>query len=65
VYEDESLEPIGTSRRIVDKIDELGLQPFDPPDPLPPIQEDEEGVIEGFAHYTGIAQHRGLMYRAH
>jgi hypothetical protein len=45
VYEDESLEPIETSRRIVDKIDELCLQPFEPPDPLPPIRKNEGKLV--------------------
>jgi hypothetical protein len=45
VYEDESLGPIERSRRLVDKVDELGLQPFEPPDPLPPIQKDEVKLV--------------------
>ncbi|ESS07227.1 MAG: hypothetical protein A07HB70_00501 [uncultured archaeon A07HB70] len=45
VYEDESFGPVETSRRIVDKVDELGLQPFEPPDPLPPIQKDEVKLV--------------------
>jgi len=41
LYEDESLGPIEKSRELVDKVEELGLQPFEAPDPLPPIEEDE------------------------
>lgn len=33
------------SRQIVDKVDELGLQPFEAPDPLPPIEENEVKLI--------------------
>jgi len=45
IYETESLEPIEKSRQLVDKIDELGLQPYEAPDPLPPIMKDEVKLV--------------------
>jgi len=45
VYEDESLGPVEKSRRLVGKVEELGLQPFQAPDPLPPIEEDEVKLV--------------------
>ncbi|MDV7351052.1 helicase-related protein [Halorubrum distributum] len=45
VFEDESLGPIEKSRQLVGRVEDLGLQPFDAPDPLPPIQEDEVKLI--------------------
>tara|TARA_Y100001933_G_C18928667_1_gene534321 strand:- start:478 stop:1290 length:813 start_codon:yes stop_codon:yes gene_type:complete len=33
------------SARIVEKVQELGLQPFEPPQPLPPIDEEEIQLI--------------------
>jgi hypothetical protein len=45
IYEDESLGPIEKSRELVDKVEELGLQPFEAPDPLPPIEEDEVKLV--------------------
>ena len=45
IYEDESLGPIEKSRKLVDKVEELGLQPFEAPDPLPPIEEDEVKLV--------------------
>ena len=45
IYEDESLGPIETSQRLIEKVDDLGLQPFEAPDPLPPIEEDEVKLI--------------------
>jgi hypothetical protein len=45
VYEDESLGPVEKSRQLVGKVEDLGLQPFEAPDPLPPIQEDEVKLI--------------------
>lgn len=41
VARDENLNPGEKSHRIVEKADELGLQPFDAPDPLPVIREEE------------------------
>ncbi len=45
IYEDESVGPVEKSRQLVEKVEDLGLQPFEAPDPLPPIQEDEVKLI--------------------
>jgi hypothetical protein len=45
IYEDESLGPVEKSRKLVDKVENLGLQPFEAPDPLPPIEEDEVKLV--------------------
>jgi len=45
IYEDESLGPVEKSRNLVDKIEELGLQPYEAPDPLPPIESEEIKLI--------------------
>ncbi len=45
IYENESLGPVEKSRQLVEKVSDLGLQPFEAPDPLPPIQEDEVKLI--------------------
>jgi len=45
IYEDESLGPIEKSRKLVDKVEDLGLQPFEAPDPLPPIREEEVKLV--------------------
>jgi superfamily II DNA or RNA helicase len=45
IHEDESLAPVEKSRQLVEKVEDLGLQPFEAPDPLPPIQEDEVKLI--------------------
>ena len=45
IYENESLGSVEKSRQLVEKVDDLGLQPFEAPDPLPPIQEDEVKLI--------------------
>ena len=45
IYENESFAPVEKSRKLVEKVDDLGLQPFEAPDPLPPIQEDEVKLI--------------------
>ena len=45
IYEDESLAPIEKSRKLIEKVEDLGLQPFEAPDPLPQIQEDEVKLI--------------------
>jgi hypothetical protein len=42
VYEDESLSPVEKSRKLVDKVEDLGLQPYEAPDPLPQLEEKEE-----------------------
>jgi len=38
-------EPYDVSRAIVSKVKEMGLQPFRPPDPLPPIDEDQVRLV--------------------
>lgn len=45
IFEDESLGPVEKSRELVDKVEDLGLQPFEAPDPLPPIEEDEVKLV--------------------
>mgnify|MGYP007099778855 FL=1 len=45
IYENDSFGPVEKSRQLVEKVDDLGLQPFEAPDPLPPIQEDEVKLI--------------------
>lgn len=45
IYEDEPLGPIEKSRELVDKVEKLGLQPFEAPDSLPPIEEDEVKLV--------------------
>jgi hypothetical protein len=45
IYEDESLGPVEKSRELVDKIEELGLQPYRAPDPLSPIEEEEIKLV--------------------
>lgn len=45
IYEDESLGPVEKSRQLVEKVEDLGLQPFEAPDPLPPIEKDEVKLI--------------------
>jgi DNA-binding MarR family transcriptional regulator len=45
IFEDESLGPVEKSRELVDKIEELGLQPFEAPDPYPPIEKDEVKLV--------------------
>ncbi|MDB9302157.1 phospholipase D-like domain-containing protein [Halorubrum ezzemoulense] len=42
---DEGLEGEEKTREIVDKADDLGLQPYDAPEPLPPIREEEVKLI--------------------
>lgn len=45
IYEQEDIEEVEKSRKIIDKIDDLGLQPFEAPEPLPPIREEEVKLI--------------------
>lgn len=45
VFEDESLDPVPKSRELIDLVDQLGLQPFEAPDPLSPIEEDEVKLV--------------------
>ncbi len=37
--------PHDVSRTVVEKIKEMGLQPFRQPDPLPPVDEDQVKLI--------------------
>lgn len=45
IYETESLDSIEKSRQLVDKINELGLQPYKAPEPLPPIEQNEVKLV--------------------
>ena len=45
VYEQEDLDPVEKSRQLVAKIDDLGLQPYEAPDPLNPIDEEEVKLV--------------------
>lgn len=45
ITRDESLDPQEKSQRIVEKAEELGLQPYDAPEPLPPIQQKEVKLV--------------------
>jgi hypothetical protein len=42
VYEDDSLGPVEKSRELVAKVEDLGLQPYEAPDPLPQLEEKDE-----------------------
>ncbi|WP_226010244.1 hypothetical protein [Halomicrobium salinisoli] len=42
VYEDDSLGPVGGSRKLVAKVGDLGLQPYETPDPRPQLEEKDE-----------------------
>jgi superfamily II DNA/RNA helicase len=44
VFEQE-IEPVEKSRQLVEKVHELGLQPYESPDPLPPIEEEEIKLV--------------------
>lgn len=47
IFEDERPEddPQEKARRLAEKIDEVGIEPFQPPEPLPPIQPEEVHLI--------------------
>jgi superfamily II DNA or RNA helicase len=45
VYENDSLGPLETSRALIEKIADLGLQPYEAPDPLDPIAEEEVKLV--------------------
>lgn len=45
VVRDENLDGEEKARRIAEKADDLGLQPYDAPEPLPPIREEEVKLI--------------------
>jgi hypothetical protein len=42
IYEDESFGPVEKSRTLVAKVEDLGLQPYEAPDPLPHLEAREE-----------------------
>jgi len=44
-FEVEDLVPYVVSLRLYEKVGELGLEPFNPPEPLPIIDEDESTLI--------------------
>ncbi|MBS1263252.1 MAG: RNA polymerase-associated protein RapA [Methanonatronarchaeales archaeon] len=45
IYESEGHGPVEKSRLLIGKVKEFGFQPFEAPDPLPPIKEDEVKLI--------------------
>ncbi len=45
VFEQEGLTDKAKSRALVEKVDDLGLQPFEAPEPLSPIQEKEVKLV--------------------
>lgn len=45
IYEDDDLGPIEKSNLFVDKVDELGLEPFEPPGAKPQIREEDIHLI--------------------
>lgn len=45
VFDQNAEDNYMVSQALVDKVRELGLQPFTPPEPLPPINEDEIQLI--------------------
>ena len=49
VFNQELADPLRLSSLLVDKVRELGLQPFQAPDPLPPIERDEIQLIAWMA----------------
>jgi hypothetical protein len=40
--EDDSLGPVEKSRELVAKVEDLGLQPYEAPDPLPELKQEDE-----------------------
>jgi len=45
VLRDETLTPVDRSVKLLEKVAELGLKPYTPPDPLPLIDPDEIGLV--------------------
>lgn len=45
IYEDKDLTAREKSAQFVEKVEELGLQPFEAPDPLPRIEEDQIKLV--------------------
>ena len=44
-FETSGLDPYIVSSRLYEKVAELGLEPFSPPEPLPVIDEDEIALV--------------------
>ncbi|APE96237.1 helicase-related protein [Halodesulfurarchaeum formicicum] len=42
IFKNDALGPVEKSRKLVEKVDDLGLQPYEAPDPLPQLEEKEE-----------------------
>jgi hypothetical protein len=53
ILDDESLEGAEKSRRLGEAMDELGLEPFSAPDPLPPVSPDEVRLVCWMAVHEG------------
>jgi hypothetical protein len=45
IVRDDDLSPQERSQQIVQKAEDLGLQPYDAPEPLPPIQQKEVKLV--------------------
>lgn len=45
IFDPESFDPYAVSEAIIEKVRELGLEPFIAPEPLPVIDEDEIMLI--------------------
>lgn len=45
ILQDPQADPASISLRLAAKVSELGLQPYQPPDPLPMIEEDEVQLV--------------------
>ena len=45
IVRDDGIDDEEKARKIVEKADDLGLQPYEAPEPLPPIREEEVKLI--------------------
>ena len=45
MFAPDQVTPGAMTRRIADVVTELGLQPWKPPDPLDPIEEEEVNLV--------------------
>ena len=45
IYKDEGLSPVEKSDQFVDKVEELGLEPFENPDPKPRVRQEDIQLI--------------------
>ena len=45
IYQDENFSEREKSAKLIEKIDELGLKPYDPPEPLPPIDSEQIKLV--------------------